>query len=154
VNGKVMRIVSSSQGAVFYADIERTLTDAIKTDEAERDWLPGNQTSEKLCRCVESLRDLQTFMEGAHHLKESAKRRHLKNLLTPLHSFAVGILNLLKDCESNPTFGKMQGTTKLILQLRQLLLQHVPIGKDRLLSKLRDKTAAHIDKSLSADEAR
>jgi hypothetical protein len=155
MSGKVMRIVSSSQGAVFYADIERTLTDAVKTDEAEHDWFPANQASEKLCRCVECLRDLQTFFEGVHHLKESAKRRRLKNLLTPLYSFAAGVLDLLNDCELNPdTVGKMQGTTKLIPQLRQLLLTHVPIGKERLLSKLRDKTAAHIDKSLSADEAR
>jgi hypothetical protein len=160
VNGKVMKIVSSSQGAVFYADVERALTDAVKIDDAEHDWLPGNQTAEKLWRCVESFRDLQNHLEDAHHLKESAKRRRLKTLLTPLHSLAIGVLDLLNECESNPEIAKkIKKETKLVSQLRKLLLAQVPIGKDeankdRLLSKLRHTTSAHIDKSLSADEAR
>jgi len=160
VSGKVMKIVGSSQGPVFYADIERALTDAVKTDGAEHDWFPANQAAEKLCRCVECFRDLLTLLEDAHHLKESDKRRRLKALLTPLHSLAIGIRDLLNDCESNPdTAKKIQKETQLVSRLRKLLLTHVPIGKDevgkdRLLSKLRHTTSAHIDKSLSADDAR
>jgi hypothetical protein len=160
MSGKVMKIVSSSQGSVFYADIERTLTDAVKTDDAKHDWFPANQVAEKLCRCVECFRDLQNHLEDAHHINEAAKRRRLKTLLTPLHSLAIGILDLLKECQSNPeTAKKIQKETELVSRLRKLLLNHVPIGKDevgkdRLLSKLRHTTSAHIDKSLSADEAR
>ena len=160
MNGKVMKIVGSSQGAVFYSDIERALTDAVKIDDAEYAWLPGNQTAEKLWRCVECFRDLQTFLEDAPQLKEAAKRRRLKTLLTPLHSLAIGILDLLKECELNPeTAKKIQNEAELVSRLRKLFLAQVPIGKDeankdRLLSKLRHTTSAHIDKSLSADEAR
>jgi hypothetical protein len=160
MNGKVMKIVSSSQGPVFYADVDRALTDAVKMDSSEHDWFPANQAAEKLCRCVECFRDLQNHSEGARHLKGSAKTRRLKTLLTPLHSLAISILDLLNDCESNPeTAKKIQKETKLVSRLRKLLLTHVPVGKDqagkdRLLSKLRHTTSAHIDKSLSADEAR
>jgi hypothetical protein len=103
------------------------------------------------------LLQIDDLLEDAANLKNPVKkRRRIKRLYTDLHSLGECLLDLLNDCESNPdTVQKMpKGGTKLIPQIRQVLLAQVPIGKDGLLSKLRDKTSAHIDKSLWVNESR
>jgi hypothetical protein len=149
--------MSKEKGLPIYLDIERKLMDSVHIDDTKHEWQPGNDAAHKLYRCVECLRDLLELLEDARHLQNSTKRRRRAKLLfTPLHSLAECVLDLLNDCESNPdTVQKMPaGATKLISELRKLFLQNVPIGKDGLLSKLRDKTSAHVDKGLWPSEAR
>ena len=149
--------MSEQKGMPIYSDIERQLTDTIKFDNEDHAWIPGNQAAHKLFRCVECIRDIKGILEAAGATADVDKRRRLtKNLYTPLKSFVDCLFDLLNECESNPeTVKKMpEGGTKLIPQLKHLLNQHLPIGKNGLLSSLRDKTAAHVDGSLWASEAR
>lgn len=142
-------------GMPIYLDIDRKLLDTADVDETQHDWHPGNSAAHKLYRCVECLRDVEGLLEGGSHLENATKkRRKAKAILTPLYSLAECTVDLLNDCESNPdTVRKLQGNvTKLISQLRLLLLQHIPIGKGGLLLRLRNKTSAHIDKTLSPAE--
>jgi hypothetical protein len=149
--------INIQDGLPVYVDVERKLANAVEVDDSTHDWLPGNRAAHKLHRCFECLLNIDELLEDAAKLKNPVKqRRRIKILFTHLHSFAECLLDLLNDCEANPdTVQKMpKGGTKLISQMRQLLLSQVPIGKDGLLSKLRDKTSAHIDKSLWVNESR
>lgn len=145
------------QGLPIYFDIDRKLIDTAETDDAQHDWHPGNSAAHKLCRCVECLRDLRGLLEDGSRLENATKRRRkAKIILTPLHSLAECTVDLLNDCEGNPdTVKKMPvGYTKLISKLRLLLFNHIPVGKDGVLSRLRNKTSAHVDKTLRPAEAR
>src|ERR1035437_8427428 len=149
--------MSDEHGMPIYSDIERQLTDTVKFDNEDHAWIPGNQAAHKLFRCIECLRDIQGILEAAGAVSNVDRRRRLiKSLYTPLKSFAGCLFDLLNECESNPeTVKKMpKGGTRLIPHLKKLLNQHLPIGKNGLLSLLRDKTGAHVDGALQASEAR
>jgi hypothetical protein len=149
--------MSDEHGMPIYSDIERQLTDTVKFDNEDHAWVPGNRAAHKLFRCVECIRDIRGILEAAGAASGAEKRQRLvKSLYTPLKSLATCLFDLLDHCEGNPdTVKKMpKGSTKLVPHLKRLLNEHLPIGKNGLLSLLRDKTAAHVDGSLSASEAR
>lgn len=140
-----------------YADIERHLIDPTGVDDSEHDWHPDNAAAQKLFRCVECMRDVQEQVEHIETAKAADKRkRRAKMLATPLHSLASCLRDLLNDCLSNPdTTKKMPADAhRLIPEMLAALSQHVPVGKDRLLSQVRDKAAAHVDKTFSPRETR
>ena len=84
-----------------------------------------NIAATKLFRCVECFRDIESMLESADRSKNKAKqRRKLKIMLTPLHSLATGIRDLLNDLENNPdTVQKLpEGARDVIPRLRVMFL--------------------------------
>ncbi len=144
-------------GMPIYADIERHLLDPVGVDDAKHHWSPSNSAAGKLFRCVECLRDVREQIEHIANAKVKDKqKRRAKMLTTPLHSLAVCVRDLLNDCSSNPDTVKSMPADahKLLPAMLAALTRHVPVGKDRLLSQVRDKTAAHVDKSIRPFQAR
>lgn len=143
-------------GMPIYADQVRQLMDSA-TELQPHNWHPANVAAEKLFRCVESLRDIDELLKSAGRSKSVTKRRRkLKIMLTPLHSLAESIRNLLDDLECNPdsVCRLPPGARELLPHMRSELLRNVAIGRGGLLSTTRNKISAHIDKDLSSEEMR
>jgi len=144
-------------GLPIYFDVERDLVDPIDSEPSERDWQPGNRSCEKLFRCVEAFRDLKYVIESAQESQNSTKRRRrLKLLVTPLHSLATCVDDLLDDCIGNPdTRSKLSSEqVKSIVRMKDVMSRRVPFKCDGILARVRNKTAAHIDAALSPNEVR
>ncbi len=138
-----------------YLDVDRRLVDTMEVDDTKHDWHPGNVAAAKLFRCVECLRDIEEHLENISTAKAlDKKKRRAKLCTTALHSLAGCVRDLLNDCENNPDTSKSVPAqfAKLIPSMRSELLRNIPIGKDGLLATVRDKTAAHVDKSLGSYE--
>lgn len=141
----------------IYFDDGRELTDIAEDANRQHDWHPANPAANKLFRCIECLRDIDEMLKSAGRSKNQVKqRRKMKIMLTPLHSLATGIRDLLNDLENNPdTVQKLpQGARDILPELRQRFLANVAIGNGDLLSQTRNKISAHVDKDLSPGEAK
>jgi hypothetical protein len=144
-----------SKGLPIFSDIDRDLVDPAAEQPRDEDWRPGNSAAHKLFRCVESLRDVDQLLQVRPN-ERSPPRRWLKNLVTPIHSLAICLDELLDDCVGNPdTRAKLhKNDAALIVNLKHVLLHKVPLKKGGVLARLRNKATAHIDKHLHADGAR
>jgi hypothetical protein len=82
-------------GVPIYADQIRQLVDAA-TELQPQNWQPANVASQKLFRCVECLRDIEVLLKSAGRSSNQVKRRRkLKIMLTPLHSLAEAVRDLV-----------------------------------------------------------
>ena len=143
---------------IYLDDVPRNIADVTaQIDNASHDWAPSNKATQKLWRCVEALRDIHSILEDAAASQSKDKRRRkLKIVFTPLVSLAQGILDVLNyaacDSEARKSIGREMH--RLIPPLRERFLQYVPLERKELLSTLRNKLSAHIDKSLFPAEGR
>lgn len=149
----------SPNGMPIYSDdVPRDISNlTAETDNSHHDWEPANKATQKLWRCVDALRDIASLLEDAAASKSKDKRRRkLKILLTPLASLAQGIVDLLNhsECDAETRARIEPKMHEMIAPLRERFLEYVPLERKKLLSTLRNKISAHVDKSLFPAQAR
>lgn len=143
---------------IYMDDVPRNISDiTAEIDSSSHDWEPANKATHNLWRCIDTLRDIASILEDNTASKSKDKRRRkLKIVLTPLVSLAQGIVDLLNyaecDAEARKSIGsQMHG---LIPHIRERFLEYVPLERKKLLSTLRNKVSAHVDRSLFPSQAR
>jgi len=144
-------------GMPIYLDkVERPLCDPADQGSAHDAWHPGNVASQRLFRCVECLRDINDALADAGAARNEVKRRRkLKQMFVPLLSLADGVIDLIHVLQSNEdALSRMQPTDpKLLNAIKTKYLEFVPLSSDKLLRRIRNKMAAHVDRELWPSEA-
>jgi len=134
--------------------------DVFDAPEDENDtygWHPKSLSAVKLCRCVESLRDVESMLCDAGHSKsDSKKKRKLKFLILSIHTLSSSLVDLCNGMKSNPEMRKEVGGEhrKLIQEMKECFISNIPLGKNGLLKEIRDKLAAHVDHRITPYESK
>lgn len=142
---------------IFLDQFDREIADALPSEELDISaWHPSNAAAHKLWRCLECLRDLDELLEEVAHQKNATKRkRRLKIAITPLHSLATAIDDLLNDIQSNKeTFKLLKADEhEQVIAIKQQFGTMLPHDHKAPLSMIRNKLSSHIDKGLRLSAA-
>lgn len=143
---------------IFLDQFDREIADAIPDgEEVIAAWYPSNAAAHKLWRCLECLRDLDELLKDAPHLKNATKRkRRLKIAITPLHSLATALDDLLNDIQSNRETSKLLDTAQQyeqVVAIKEQFGMMLPHDHKAPLSLVRNKLSSHIDKGLQPSGA-
>lgn len=138
--------------------VDRGIADSLSEGEADvNDWYPSNDAARKLWRCLECLRDLDELLEDVAQQKNATKKkRRLKIAVTPLHSFATSLDDLLNDIQCNKdTSSKLTSEQEeQIRRIREQFSLMLPHDHKAPLSMVRNKLSSHIDRSIHPGEAK
>ncbi len=117
-----------------------------------------NGPAERLCKCLEGLRDIQEGIEQYNAVTAPKKqRRRLRGIVAPLHALCIGIVDLINCVQSEKSVHSHlpPGGAKDLTALRERFELLVPFGRKGKLGVLRNKVStAHYDKDLSSAEMR
>lgn len=114
-----------------------------------------NGPADRLCKCLDGLRDLEDALENLLEPKGKTKRRRrLRGVFIPLHSLCEAIVDLLNGIQSEKDVHDRlpKGCTAELGRLRDRFVQAVPFERKRKLGELRNKVSAHYDRSLTPAE--
>ncbi len=134
----------------IYAEQPKNLVDALSNKEIDA-WYPSNDAARKWWRCVECIKDLDLLLEPLDNLKNSTKRKRLlKTAITPLHSLVLAINDLINDCLCNKETKRQLKQQELgeIKEMKALFNHLLPHDHKSVITNVRNKLSAHIDKSL------
>lgn len=148
------RIIQSAEGMPVYLDQREPELEDPSEKLYDHHWQPACNTTNKLTRCLEAIRDVSAsvvpLFASAHPEKE---RRLVKNVITPIYSLATSARDLFNDLQSN-CFTKLDPKhQRYLTRSFRTFGQNVPTNKGSL-KIARDKIAAHLDKDSWTSEYR
>lgn len=147
---------TENKGMPIYLDeTPRTISDSLEEREVDA-WFPSNSAAHKLWRCLESLRDLDELLTDSANQKNSTKRkRKLKIAITPLYSLIMCVDDLCNDIQGNKeTRGLLEvSKVKEVSEIQKRFSELLPHDHKAVVSTLRNKLSAHIDKKIHPSEA-
>lgn len=135
----------------------RRLVDPTDLREVDRSWHPANSAAEKLWRCVEAARDVNSLLSGIAEMKTDAERtRRLKQLATPTHSLLEAVRELVNDFMSQPDTRTRisDDDRRTIGKLGQMMSNDLGIATGSPIRGVRDKLSAHMDRRVRPHDAR
>jgi hypothetical protein len=143
---------------IYFDPVDRRIADSLSEGDVDiNDWYPSNDAARKLWRCLECLRDLDELLEDIAQQKNATKKkRRLKIAVTPLHSFATALDDLLNDIQCNKdTSSKLTPDQReQIARIQKQFALMLPHDHKAPLSIVRNKLSSHIDRSIHPGEAR
>ncbi|WP_039913004.1 hypothetical protein [Cellvibrio mixtus] len=145
-----------NKGMPIYLDnTPRNISDSLEAVEVDS-WYPSNSASQKLWRCLESLRDLDDLLIDSSNQKNSTKRkRKLKIALTPLHSLIISLDDLCNNIQCNEeTRGLLDDSkVKEVSEIQKIYSRLLPHDHKSNITTARNKLSAHVDKNIFPLEA-
>lgn len=138
------------RGIPIFQESSKGLADSISELEVDA-WLPGNDSARKWWRCVESLRDLELVLSTlSRHKNATKKKRTLKIAVTHLHSLALAIDDLCNDIQCNPETNSQLSKNDVleVIDIKMKFNQLLPHDHKSIISGVRNKLSAHIDKKM------
>lgn len=143
-------LMNKNAGMPIYPEPDKRMADSLAEIDVDA-WYPSNSVSNKLWRCVESLRDLDLILSELPSLKNATKRKRvLKIAVTPLHALALSIDDLLNDmlCNKETSSNLSSKDRNEIKDLKKLFDSLLPHDRKSVFSGVRNKLSAHVDKKL------
>jgi hypothetical protein len=146
-------------GLAIYADpVDRNIIDTAGHEDQEGEWEPMNNPAERLCKCLEGLRDIHEAVENFKSVQAPKKqRRRLRAIFVPLHSLCICIVDLINSLQSERSVHSLlpKNCTRQLTELRERFENLVPFGRKEKLGLLRNKVSgAHYDRDLTPAEMR
>lgn len=156
--GRNIMSESENRGIPIYLDpIERSLVDSTYEMTDTKEWHPMNQSADRLLKCHEALHDIQEILEAycATGAKDK-KRRRLRAVFVPLHSFAVNLVDLLNQIQSDKSIHSRlpSNAPTTITKLKSFFIAHVPFERKGKLGLLRNRVSAHYESTMSPSAMR
>ena len=139
-----------NHGMPIFLEPDKKVADPISKLDVDA-WLPANTAAQKWWRCIEVMRDLDLVLSSLESQKNATKRKRvLKIAITPLHSFAIAIDDLCNDIQCNQkTKNKLSvDDLKEVKEIQRLFNKLLPHDHKAVLTVVRNKLSAHIDKQI------
>ncbi len=143
------------KGMPIFQEPPKKLADSISEVDIDA-WFPSNDASRKWWRCVESLRDLDLVLSTLSQQKNATKKkRTLKIAVTHLHSLALGIDDLCNDIQCNPDTKSHLSESDVaeVGDIKSKFNELLPHDHKSIISGVRNKLSAHIDKKIQPKKA-
>jgi hypothetical protein len=148
----------ASYAVSIYPDpCDRGLIDTAIAECQPHEWHPMNGSASRLFKCREALQDIQEILEAVEETQDIAKiRRRLRAIFVPMHSFCVGLIDLMNQIQSEQEIHSRLpvDAVKIINDLRTRFVRLVPYDRAGKLGKLRNRLSAHYEKSMAPHEMR
>jgi hypothetical protein len=137
------------RGIPLYADGSEPKINDPAMPPSKTAWHGSNEISFKLLQCVEAIRDISTSLESLAKLDNpNFNKRLVKQVASPLHVLAKGVLDMFNELESNAKHYTLIASPqhKEIINRKKKFTAEVPSDKNSDLRTVRDKIGSHIDK--------
>lgn len=142
-------IPRQGEGIPVYLDQSEPVLEDPSQKLAESHWQPACDTTVKLTRCLEAIRDLTSAIAPLSVAESPLfEKRLIKQLVTPSYNFAIALRDLHNEILSNRWKRLSVNEQRRLANRFKLFSKRVPT-KSGPIKTARDKIAAHLDKDVS-----
>lgn len=153
--GILEKLVAGTEPCIpIYLDRNEPELEDPSRELADHHWQPGCNTTEKLARCLEAIRDVRSAaILVLSSPSEKDAKRFAKHLITPTYNLAISLRILFNDIQSNH-WRRLRDADHKMLKERERRFSKVVSTEKGPLKYARDKISSHLDKDLSTIEYR